>query len=413
MVKDRRATFSPMSHLDILNALTDRRYQRRALSEDELRKLMAAARDGRELFGRDKDGVICWRLSGSDRSVLYRLAVETGLRAGEIRSLTPRSFDLNFQLATVTVLAAYSKHRRDDTLPLRPSTAAMLREFFSERNPDAPVFSFPRREELARVLRVDLEAAGIPVRDAHDRVVDFHALRHTFITNLANGGVHPKTAQALARHSTITLTMDRYSHSKREDEVRALSALPDLSPSFALNNGTDNGSKNSASGSAETGGLEESDEDSERLKKHVHGRTGNSRKHGKNLENPMAPVGFEPTRPVKGQRILSPLRLPFRHGAWWRFYGRRAGRSSSGRGFAACCGEPGLPDDNDAPPGRARSWCRWAVHFFFGAAISSHTRSSRRFVARTPSGSGRREPSYSTPTRPWYPAASTSPSIRA
>jgi hypothetical protein len=43
--------------------------------------------------------------------------------------------------------------------------------------------------------------------------------------------VHPKTAQPLARHSTITLTMYRYSHTGRDDEFRALSALPNLSQS--------------------------------------------------------------------------------------------------------------------------------------------------------------------------------------
>ncbi|MFH5804676.1 hypothetical protein [Alienimonas sp. DA493] len=36
-------------------------------------------------------------------------------------------------------------------------------------------------------------------RDAAGRVLDFHALRHTFVTNLARSGVHPKHAQALAR----------------------------------------------------------------------------------------------------------------------------------------------------------------------------------------------------------------------
>jgi hypothetical protein len=46
-------------------------------------------------------------------------------------------------------------------------------------------------------------------RDDADHVADFHALRHTYISNLASAGVHPKIAQALARHSTITLTMDR------------------------------------------------------------------------------------------------------------------------------------------------------------------------------------------------------------
>ena len=65
-------------------------------------------------------------------------------------------------------------------------------------------------------------------RDDAGRYADFHALRHTFISNLASGGVHPKTAQALARHSTITLTMDRYSHVRRAELAPALDALPDL-----------------------------------------------------------------------------------------------------------------------------------------------------------------------------------------
>src|SRR5262249_32847197 len=70
---------------------------------------------------------------------------------------------------------------------------------------------------------------------------DFHALRHTFITNLANGGVHPKTAQALARHSTITLTMDRYSHSLMGEQADALAALPTITatPETLQATGTD------------------------------------------------------------------------------------------------------------------------------------------------------------------------------
>jgi len=83
------------------------------------------------------------------------------------------------------------------------------------------------KSELAR-LRADLEAAGIPVEDDSGRLVDFHALRHTFITNLVNAGVHPRTVQALARHSTISLTMDRYTHLSIAGQTRALEALPDL-----------------------------------------------------------------------------------------------------------------------------------------------------------------------------------------
>ena len=64
-------------------------------------------------------------------------------------------------------------------------------------------------------------------RDDSDRVCDFHALRHTFISNLARGGVHPKLAQQLARHSTITLTMDRYTHTVRGELADALAVLPE------------------------------------------------------------------------------------------------------------------------------------------------------------------------------------------
>ena len=80
------------------------------------------------------------------------------------------------------------------------------------------------------MLRTDLAAAGIPYRDEAGRVFDFHALRHQFISNLARAGAHPKQAQTLARHSTITLTMDRYTHLGMYDMVAALGKLPAIPP---------------------------------------------------------------------------------------------------------------------------------------------------------------------------------------
>jgi len=87
------------------------------------------------------------------------------------------------------------------------------------------VISAPRRQEPI------LSAKGtfLSYRDEAGRYCDFYALRHTFVTNLAAGNVHPKTAQTLARHSTITLTMDRYSHTYRGEAAAALNVLPDLS----------------------------------------------------------------------------------------------------------------------------------------------------------------------------------------
>jgi integrase len=73
-------------------------------------------------------------------------------------------------------------------------------------------------EKTARMLRPDLDAAGVPPSVAA-KVVDFHAFRHTYITGLVQRGASVKTCQTLARHSTPTLTLGRYAHVE-EDEMR-------------------------------------------------------------------------------------------------------------------------------------------------------------------------------------------------
>ena len=40
----------------------------------------------------------------------------------------------------------------------------------------------------------------------------FHDLRHSAATILLSMGVHPKQVQELLGHSSITITVDRYSH---------------------------------------------------------------------------------------------------------------------------------------------------------------------------------------------------------
>jgi len=238
MVQDGRATESPLAHLRGLNVRTDRRHDRRALSADELQWLLDVTAESDERNG----------MSGEARAMLYRLAVETGLRAGELRSLTRVSFRLDDEEPTVTIAAAYAKNRREDSLPLRANTAAALAAHLAGKMQRAKAFDVPAETAVSKMFRADLdharrtwinagetdaerEASGFLLyRDHSNLVADFHALRHTFISNLAAGGVHPKTAQALARHSTITLTMDRYSHIYRGALASALDVLPNLSP---------------------------------------------------------------------------------------------------------------------------------------------------------------------------------------
>jgi integrase len=253
-----------------LNAQSDVRRERRTLGADEFGRLVEAVKVGEPSRG----------LSGPDRALLYTVAANTGLRAGELVSLTADSFDLDTDQPTVTVEAAYSKHRRRDVLPLRADLVVRLRPFVSDSRSKAPdvgqncmvhkdeseavaegesasaarLWPGTWADRAAEMLAADLAAARsawmdevktdeekttraktdyLAYVDSAGRVFDFPALRHQFISNLARGGASPKEAQALARHSTITLTMDRYTHLGIVDLTAALDRLPKLPGSEA------------------------------------------------------------------------------------------------------------------------------------------------------------------------------------
>jgi len=248
-VREGRMHANPLVNVAPLNVRTDRRHDRRALALDECRRLLTATAAEPTRFG----------MTGAERALLYRVALTTGLRRGELASLTRASFDLAAVWPTVTVAAAYSKHRREDVLALRPDVADALRGHLALKALAAAAFNMPPKRATAPMFRADLKAAGIDYRDDAGDVADFHALRHTFITHLARSGVHPKVAQALARHSTITLTMDRYTHTILEDRTAALAALPDLGApaeaDAARRTGTDDRPASGARGGAREGGL--------------------------------------------------------------------------------------------------------------------------------------------------------------
>jgi integrase len=218
LVKDGRMAANPLAHLSKQNAEVDVRRQRRALREDAFAIFVEAAGAGKAFRG----------LTGADRLVLYTLAANTGFRAGELASLSPASFDLDAGQSAVTVEAGYSKHRRKDVQPLRADVAQMMRQYLAGKPRHELLWPGTWQEDAAEMIRFDLQAAGIPYQDDAGRLFDFHAVRGQFISLLAANGVHPKVAQVLARHSTITLTMDYYTHLDVLDVAGALDKLPGL-----------------------------------------------------------------------------------------------------------------------------------------------------------------------------------------
>ncbi len=282
-----RLSGNPFAEVPKANVRTDRRRQRRAMTEVELVQLLEVARwrplaeNGREAVrpqneqdestgtGRKrsnwcKAGLTLDTLPatverarqrliknpelihelerlGRERALIYKTLVLTGLRKGELASLTVGQLDLSGPMPFVVLDAADEKNRQGSTIPLRADLAADLRNWLADApkpaslrlrdhnaTPDSqrPLFTVPAG--LVRILDRDLLAAGIDKRDERGRTIDVHALRHSFGTLLSKGGVAPRTAQAAMRHSSIDLTMNTYTDPKLLDVYGALDSLPSL-----------------------------------------------------------------------------------------------------------------------------------------------------------------------------------------
>lgn len=217
MVLDKRASESPVGHLQSIDTTSDECNERRALELDEMRLLLETTQIGPDRFG----------IRGIERAMLYRLAAETGLRANELRSLKKLSF--NFENCTVTVKVGCTKNSKKAVLPLRKNTAVALQQFLAGKMPKVPAFKMPGKYRMADMIRADCEAAGIDYEDNGRGKINFHSLRHTTGSLLAASGVHPKETQSIMRHSDINLTMSIYTHTLTGQESQAIDSLPDLS----------------------------------------------------------------------------------------------------------------------------------------------------------------------------------------
>ena len=245
LVRDRRTRDDPLLHLSTMNAETDRRRVRRPLSQAEFGKLLEAAETGPTLQ----------KLPGPDRAVLYILGAYTGYRRNELGSIRRHSFDFDRTPATLTVEAGYSKHRRRDVVPMKQELAKRIQKWLERSRStwadDQPLLNV-RGKRTADMIRADLKRAGIPYEDGQGRVVDFHALRMTFITNLSLAGVSPQAAQRLARHSDINLTMNTYTQLGVDSQAGAVESLPALPPPTKKNGAAQgrNGRENGSSGAS-------------------------------------------------------------------------------------------------------------------------------------------------------------------
>ena len=115
-------------------------------------------------------------LTGEQRALLYRLAIETGLRWSELRSLVKSFFDLDSDPPTVTLAAEAEKSRRGAVQAFSGELAADLTPYLALHLPNARAFPM-RRVCGAEMLQRDMRAAGIPIEDDQGHVENLELLR--------------------------------------------------------------------------------------------------------------------------------------------------------------------------------------------------------------------------------------------
>jgi integrase len=195
-----------------------------------LLKISKVERRGRETFHRRAlTEVECKRLlsvSGS-RELLYLTALTTGLRRGELVALRWSDLQLDGGEPCLHARASTTKNHQQSTLPLRPELVERLR-IARGSAPAGSAFVFPEGIPENRNLCADFIKAGIPLQDATGGKVDFHALRHTFCTLLANNGVSARVAMEMMRHSDMKLTTQVYTDAQSLPTRQALMCLPSL-----------------------------------------------------------------------------------------------------------------------------------------------------------------------------------------
>ena len=204
----------------------------RYLSPDEERRLLAAldARDTRRR--QERQSANDWRterkyptlpafgIYTDHLSPVVRLALQTGLRRGELFGLCWRDVDLDRAVLTVRGDGAKSGQTRH--IPLNQTAVAVLRTWQGSLTPAGDALVFPGDE--GRPL-VDLKKGWASIVKAA-KLIDFrfHDLRHSFASRLVMAAVDLNTVRELLGHADIKMTL-RYAHLAPEAKAAAVAKV--------------------------------------------------------------------------------------------------------------------------------------------------------------------------------------------
>ena len=169
-------------------------------------------------------------------TTLYKFLLATGCRINEALSLSWSDIDLDNAVVHITktlnreleINSPKSKASYRD-IDIDQETVSMLKQYKLRQTKEAwkigqresVVFSdfiheYPSSSKLKRRLLTHFKRAGVPN-------IGFHGFRHTHASLLLNSGIPYKELQYRLGHSTLSMTMDIYSHLSKENAKKAVS----------------------------------------------------------------------------------------------------------------------------------------------------------------------------------------------
>jgi integrase len=203
---------------DLVSPPRRKRYEVHPLTLDQVHKLLTV-------------------VEGHEMEALFKLALATGLRRGELMGL--KWHDTNLDTGTLQVCRILS--RVPSKMPGKGYVEAEPKTQKSRRSVVIAPFALEAlKHHRERQLEAKIKAGSLwqdhdyvfctsigthlnPTRDMLDQLkallkkaglpdIRFHDLRHSAATLLLSVGVHPKVVQEILGHSQISITMDVYSH---------------------------------------------------------------------------------------------------------------------------------------------------------------------------------------------------------
>jgi integrase len=181
--------------------------------------------------------------AGDRFEALWRLAITAGMRRGELLGL--RWIDVDLQRGVLSVRHTLVRGEGNVWESSTPKSASGNRVITLGADDIDALTRHRDRQRLARTPNphglVFTGATGEPVHHttlsrqfdqltarAGVRKIRFHDCRHTCATLLLEAGIHPKIVQERLGHSSISMTLDRYSHVTESVQQVASDRLDEL-----------------------------------------------------------------------------------------------------------------------------------------------------------------------------------------